>query len=243
MEENGNNNVPHTNDDDEGTEEKKSKGLQVRFTQQDDDENEPEEEVYVIEEPAKKADLDLGPLLVQQREINSLKEQLGTVTREKDELYDQLLRKLADFNNFRKRMEKERQEYFHHATANLINELLPIVDNFEKALIQCGDKESTSYRGMELIYRQMREIFKRWGIIPIEAMGMQFDPNFHEAVNREENPEVEDNLIIEEYQKGYMLNDKLLRPSLVKVNVVKSPFDNGEVKDKEVGDNEESNRN
>ena len=245
--------TPKSNDSDDtnnkDTKDKDVKGVELRFADLDDTVIEfvgiePPELKEEKEHPKEEgADAQISIILLQQ-EMQGLKEQLGTITRERDDLYERLLRKLADFTNYRKRVEKEKQEYFQFATANIVTELLPVLDNFEKALVQCTDRDSITYKGMELIYRQLREAFIKWGVEAIDAVGLQFDPNFHEAAGREENEDIEDNLIIEEYQKGYVINKKLIRPSMVKVNVHKEPVATAENSDsdKEVGDNEESNR-
>ncbi len=217
----------------------KNEDTEVKFDfldEEESNESKPEnnEETYDKDE--------LLPILLQQEEIENLKKQLEEVTREKDDLYDRLLRKLADFNNFKKRIEKERQDYCKFANADLIRDILPIIDNFEKALMISEDKDDPFYRGIELIYKQFIDVLRKHGVEEIKAEGEQFDPSFHEAVWTAEIENQEDNVIIEEYQKGYMMHDKLLRPSLVKVNIRKNLTDDSGKNRKEAGDNEESNR-
>jgi molecular chaperone GrpE len=231
-----------TNNDSNDSDAGDVKGVEARFNDLDDTmvEFSPLDSSGV-EKKEERTDAEALSILLLQQDVQGLKEQLATVTREKDDLYDRLLRKLADFNNYKKRIEKEKQDYFMFATANLIRDLLPVLDNFEKALAQCKDTDTVSYQGLGLIFRQIREVFKKLGVEPIDAVGLQFDPNFHEAADRVENSEIEDNIIVEEFQKGYMINNKLLRPAMVKVNI--KPADkNLENPDKEVGDHEESNR-
>ncbi len=177
------------------------------------------------------------------QEVKELKEQLENVIKERDELYDRLLRKLADFNNYRKRIEKEKEEFLHIANSNLIKELLPIMDNLERALSHFPNKEDSFYLGIQQIYRQLKETLKKFGLVQIQAMGKQFDPSFHEAIAHEENYDVEENTILEEYQRGYLIHNKLLRPSLVKVCIHKLSSNEGEMRNKEVDKNEESDRN
>lgn len=177
------------------------------------------------------------------KEVKELKEQIEILTKERDELYDRLLRKLADFDNYRKRIEKEKEEFLLIANSNLIKELLPILDNLERALEQFPNKENSFFKGIHQIYRQMKETLKKFGVVQIPAMGKQFDPSLHEAIAHEENYEVEDNTILEEYQKGYLIHNKLLRPSLVKVCIHRSSVSNEKMNSQEVGDNEESDRN
>jgi molecular chaperone GrpE len=140
------------------------------------------------------------------------------VRRERDEYYDRLLRVSAEFDNFRKRMERERRETSERATASVLEELLPIVDDFERALGAIGGGDGESYReGIAIIHRQLLEMLSRRGVRPIEALGADFDPRLHQAVVYEPAPERRDGEIIEELRRGYMMGDRLLRPSMVKV--------------------------
>ena len=145
--------------------------------------------------------------------------ELDTLRRERDEHYDRLLRTTAEFDNYRKRTERERQSIFDTAASGIIEELLPLVDDLERALdADPGDEGADAYRkGVELIHRQLIEILRRRGVKPIEALGADFDPNLHEAVVLEPSPGHRDNEVIGELRKGYMLNDRLLRPASVKV--------------------------
>jgi len=177
------------------------------------------------------------------QEVKELKEQLENMIKERDELYDRLLRKLADFNNYRKRIEKEKEEFLQIANSNLIKELLPIMDNLERALSHFANKEDSFYVGIQQIYRQLKETLKKFGLVQIQAMGKQFDPSLHEAIAHEENNDIEENTILEEYQRGYLIHNKLLRPSLVKVCVHKLSSNEGAVRNKEADNNEESDRN
>ena len=134
-------------------------------------------------------------------------------------LRDAQLRKLAEFENFRKRTEREKADYFRFALADFVRDLLPVLDNFERALGHAPDGGDDEYRlGIELIYRQLSESLKKRGLREVPTDG-PFDPNVHEAVAREESADVEPNTILETLQKGYYLNDRLLRPAFVKVAV------------------------
>lgn len=145
--------------------------------------------------------------------------EIGQLKKEKDELYDRLLRKHADFENFRKRAERDKKEYRTYALSEFITEMLVILDNFERALSHTGETVNSDYRkGVELIYRQFRDLLHKKGLRTIEAMGHSFDPNFHEAIFREERNDLPENTILEELQKGYFFHDKLLRPAMVKVS-------------------------
>jgi molecular chaperone GrpE len=139
--------------------------------------------------------------------------------RERDEFKDLLLRKTAEFENFRKRTERERQTQAEVAAADLLQDLLPLVDDLERALkADAGGEGAEAYRrGVELIHRQLGEILRKRGVRPIEALGADFDPYYHQAVTYEPAEGRRDGEIIEEFRRGYMLGDRLLRPSMVKV--------------------------
>jgi len=139
---------------------------------------------------------------------------------ERAELYDRLLRKQAELENLRKRAQREKQEYRQFANEALIRDLLPILDGFERALKQrAPGVPETFYQGMELIYRQLSEALARAGLEPIETVGRLFDPHYHQAVETVEDASRRDQEIVEEMQRGYMLNHRLLRPAIVKVAV------------------------
>lgn len=144
---------------------------------------------------------------------------LQELQREKDELYDRLLRKQADFENYRKRAEKEKREFQKYALSSFVLDLIPILDNFERALSHMDEELGTQYRrGIELIYRQLRDAMEKKGLRPVETEGRLFDPNFHEAIGRELHEDLPENTILEELQRGYFFHDRLLRPALVKVS-------------------------
>lgn len=139
--------------------------------------------------------------------------------KQRDEYYDLLLRKTAEFDNFRKRIERERQSVTESAAADLLAELLPLVDDLERALqADPGDEGASSYRrGVELIHRQLLDVLKKRGVRTIEALGSDFDPYYHQAVSYEPAAGRRDGEVIEEFRRGYMLGDRLLRPAMVKV--------------------------
>jgi molecular chaperone GrpE len=143
---------------------------------------------------------------------------LQAVEQERDALRDRLLRTAAEFDNFRKRVDRERRELSEFAAADILSELLPIVDNFERALQAPAPTEAESFRtGIEMIHRQMLDLLRKRGVTPIEALGADFDPNFHQAVIHEPSADHRDGEVIAELQRGYMLGDRLLRPAMVKV--------------------------
>jgi molecular chaperone GrpE len=139
--------------------------------------------------------------------------------RQRDEYYDLLLRKSAEFDNFRKRTERDRQMASDSAAASMIEELLPLMDDLERALqANAGVEGGDAYRrGVELIHQQLAEILRKRGARPIEALGADFDPHYHQAVSYEPAEGRREGEIIEEFRRGYMLGDRLLRPSMVKV--------------------------
>ncbi len=139
--------------------------------------------------------------------------------RQRDEYYDLLLRKTAEFDNYRKRIERERRTVAESAAADLLTELLPLVDDLERA-VSTGttDEAAQAYRrGVELIHRQLLDVLSKRGVQPIEALGTDFDPHFHQAVVYDPAPGRRDGEVIEEFRRGYMLGDRLLRPAMVKV--------------------------
>lgn len=156
---------------------------------------------------------------VVQVDTRVFEQQINDLRKEKDELYDRLLRKQADFENFRKRAEKDKRDFKVFAFSEMIYELLPVLDNFERALAHAEEQSGPEYRkGVELIYRQFRDALEKKGLKPIETKEQPFDPNLHEAIVREEHAELEENTILEEFQKGYFFRERLLRPALVKVS-------------------------
>ncbi|MCA1561586.1 MAG: nucleotide exchange factor GrpE [Acidobacteria bacterium] len=139
--------------------------------------------------------------------------------RQRDHFYDLLLRKTADFDNFRKRTERERQTLAEATAADVMSELLPLLDDMERALkADAGAEGAEAYRrGVELIHKQLSEVLRKRGVRPIEAVGTDFDPHFHQAVSHEPAEGHRDGEVVEEFRRGYMIGDRLLRPSMVKV--------------------------
>ncbi|MDD8019604.1 MAG: nucleotide exchange factor GrpE [Acidobacteriota bacterium] len=149
------------------------------------------------------------------REISELKSQL-------EELRDKLLRTLAEMDNLRKRTAREKEEYTRYALSSVFKELLPIIDNFERALKMSDETDGKTLKeGIELIYRLLLKLLARYGVKPIELEGERFDPAIHHALSSEESDEVSEPQIKEELQKGYLIHDRLLRPAMVRVLVPK----------------------
>jgi molecular chaperone GrpE len=144
--------------------------------------------------------------------------QLEVLKTERDNLQDRLLRTAAEFDNYRKRIDRERREQAESAAAGLLVEILPVVDNLERALQAPSGPEAAGYRaGVELILRQLIDMLRKRGVTPIEALGADFDPRFHQAVSQETSDAHRDGEVMEELQRGYMLGERLLRPAMVKV--------------------------
>jgi len=143
----------------------------------------------------------------------------GELQRQRDEYYDRLLRQTAEFDNYRKRIERERQQVTEAAAADLIAELLPLVDDLERALkSDAGEQSVDAYRrGVELIHKQLLDLLRKRGVRPIDSVGADFDPNYHQAVAHEHVDGRRDGEVTDEFRRGYMLGDRLLRPAMVKV--------------------------
>jgi molecular chaperone GrpE len=143
---------------------------------------------------------------------------LDQIRQERDDYYERLLRVTAEFDNFRKRMDRDRREAFDRAAASVLEELLPVIDDFERALGAEAGADATAYReGLAIIHRQLMDMLARRGVKPIEAVGQDFDPRWHQAVTYEPAPGHRDGEVLEELRRGYMIGDRLLRPSMVKV--------------------------
>jgi len=137
---------------------------------------------------------------------------------ERDELKDLLLRRQAEFDNYRKRSERERADYVQYAATDLIKALLPVLDDFERAL-KVEAPNSDYAKGVEMIYSRMFETMKKLGLEPIESAGKPFDPHVHQAIERVETADAVDNTVLGEFQRGYFFKGRLLRPAMVKVAV------------------------
>jgi molecular chaperone GrpE len=168
-----------------------------------------EEETIEIVDPG-------GPPTATGRPIEEIESRLAEAEREKDNFRDLYMRARADHENFRKRVERERAEEAQRATATILIEILPALDNLDRALAQPA--EAPGFRdGVALIRRQLGEALRKIGVEPIEALGESFDPVYHEALAAEVRPGFEPNTVIDEVRKGYLLGGRVLRPSLVRV--------------------------
>ena len=159
---------------------------------------------------AKEGQAPLSEAAAQQEEVRKLKA-------EREALYDRLARLQADFENQRKRIVREQAEYKEYALADAVKELLPVVDSFDRAIKHAGGEDQDFRSGVELINRQLHDVLAKLGVRPIPAEGEPFDPRLHQAVQMVDTDQVEDNHVLDELQRGYMLKDRLLRPAMVRV--------------------------
>ena len=146
-----------------------------------------------------------------------------------DDLEDRLLRLTAEYDNFRKRAQRERSEARQFANQHLLEKQLPILDNFEMALMAAKDADPAIRDGVQMIYDQFVGVLKDAGVEPIDAGGEPFDPNLHEAISQKETIEVEEGTVVEQAQRGYKLDDRLIRPA--RVVVAKTPESDSESSD------------
>lgn len=174
-------------------------------------EEEVAEPVFAEAENAEQADA--NPLEEQLQEIQMLQEKL-------DAADNRYLRLQADFDNFRRRTRLDQEASEKYRAQKLITDLLPALDNFERAMKVEADNDQTKslLQGMEMVYRSLVDALNKEGVEPIEAVGKEFDPHQHQAVMQGEDENYGSNIVTEEYQKGYLLKDRVIRPSMVKVN-------------------------
>jgi molecular chaperone GrpE len=143
---------------------------------------------------------------------------VADLQRERDDYHDRWLRKTAEFDNYRRRVERERREQADQTVVELLQQLLLVVDDFDLALTVEGDDTAVAYRkGVELMHAKLHDLLRKRGVRPIEALGTDFDPNIHQAVLHEASPDHRDGEVIGELRRGYMMGDRLLRPAMVKV--------------------------
>jgi molecular chaperone GrpE len=137
------------------------------------------------------------------------------------ELRERLIRLQADFENYKKRVERDRVDYLRHATSDLLGRILPVLDNFERALasVRPGGSIDAFVEGVELIHRQLLSALEREGLREMESIGQPFDPGVHEAVATETDPALPPHVVTHVFQRGYLLHDRLLRPAMVRVRI------------------------
>lgn len=198
----------------EGGESRDSKVSNNEIGEQEAD-NEKEEKSGPKKENENQASKDNEKAL--EEKLKELERAVEDKQRQVDEYKNRWYRAQADFDNYRKRIQKEIQDINLYAGEQLLKDFLPVIDNFERALVSLEGKENSMYKGIELIYRQLRDIFEKHGVKEIQAQGKPFDPHFHEAVMQVESQDYEDDTVVEVLQKGYLYHTKVLRPSMVKV--------------------------
>ncbi|WP_028549200.1 nucleotide exchange factor GrpE [Paenibacillus sp. UNC451MF] len=156
----------------------------------------------------------------QQEAANEQSGELEQLRQLAEENYQRSLRAQADFDNFRRRTRQEKEEFAKYASLKVVEQLLPVVDNFERAL--AASKDSKDYdsllKGVDMIFRQLDQVLGNEGLKAMDAVGQPFNPEFHQAIMQVESDEHEEGIVVEEVQKGYMLKDKVLRPAMVKVS-------------------------
>ncbi|HBE17898.1 MAG TPA: nucleotide exchange factor GrpE [Cyanobacteria bacterium UBA11149] len=169
---------------------------------------------------------DLGVILGLKETNEALQAQLDDLDRQFEALKTQSMRMAADFDNFRKRTAKEKEDLEHQIKGNTLKELLPVVDNFERARSQIkpqNDGEMSIHRSYQGVYKQLVDCLKRIGVSPMRAEGTEFDPNLHEAVMRESTDEYPEGVVIEQLMRGYLLGERVLRHAMVKVAAAPMP--------------------
>lgn len=180
------------------------------------DEKEPAEQVQVEEEGKKQKEAQ-DP----EARIKALTEKLEAVEKEKAEIMDRLVRASADFDNYKKRMERQWADFKKYAHETLVKELLSAVDNLERALeaAEESSEDNGLVKGVNITLSEITKILEQFGVTPISSKGEKFDPNYHQAISTEQRTDTEENTVVQECQKGYMLHDRLLRPAMVVVSV------------------------
>lgn len=202
----------------ESNEEENHSKTSQQHNKEDDLDTEPNEEIKPNEEVKPDEEFEMNH-----------EAELESARKEAKENYDRLLRVSAEFENYKKRTTREQVEYRKYAHEALIKDLLPVVDNLERAITSTAgesEKVSTFLKGVELTLQEILKILKKYHVIPIEAIGNPFNPSFHQAVMQTESADYSANTVIEELQKGYLIYDRLLRPAMVVVSKSPSPAEN-----------------
>ena len=179
-----------------------------------------DDDAYVIEDTGDSVEeIEREMQAAAQEAVAATDEGSGTASASaEDEYKDRYVRLLADFENFRRRSEREKADFYKYAMAGVLKNLLPVLDNFDRALDH-AEQGDDFHKGVLLIYKQLFDVLEKHGVRTIDESGVPFDPNIHEAVVREEDPSVPSHTVTAVLQKGYFLHDRLLRPAMVKVAV------------------------
>jgi len=195
------------------------KEIPIQFSDNDEEQTAGEDNLTPDEAPADPPPSN-DSAAVEIDRLTALQAQIDALSQERSTLLDQLLRRQAEFENYRRRVDRERTETYARSRAEVVLELLPVIDNFERALASLehnGNDAKSLRQGIELIHRQLNDALAKFGLEPVESVGQAFDPNVHEAVSAEPSTEHEENTVIAEFERGYKLGEKLLRPAKVKV--------------------------
>ncbi|GAB6138345.1 nucleotide exchange factor GrpE [Halanaerobaculum tunisiense] len=195
-------------------------GLEVEISNLEDKlKEELTEEVDAIEEEFAKLKDGLDTAKQLEEQLGKLEEELASVSEEKEKYINRLQRLQADFSNYKKRVTKEKEKISKQTTKDFVADLLPIIDNFERALDTSGDSKEVAdvLEGVEMIHRQLTDLLENNDVEKIATVGKEFDPNFHQAVMNEASDEYESGVITEELQAGYKLEDLVIRPAMVRV--------------------------
>ena len=222
-------NIPidfHDKSSEERDQESHEKARNAKMSEQameaDTDEQDLSEALMDVEQDDSQSD----PVKGGNAALAEAEKQVATLRSEKQALYEQLLRRQAEFDNFRKRMERDRLESQDRIRTETLRHILPIIDNFERALKHAPVRDDEGNdgglrTGVELIYKQLVDLIDKQGLEPIKAVGQPFDPHLHEAVTTTPTDEFTENTVLEELQRGYLYNGKLVRPATVRVAVRK----------------------
>jgi molecular chaperone GrpE len=159
----------------------------------------------------------------EQQELEELREKLDAKEKEAKEHYERYLRQVAEVDNFKKRINREKEDAIRYANENLIKDILPVIDNLERAIAhaQGGGNGKPLVEGVEMVLRGLLDVFGRHGVVQVPAVGEVFDPGKHEAMAQVESSQYEPNTVVDEHHRGYLLRDRLLRPALV--TIAKAP--------------------
>lgn len=209
LEKNAHESVEEQKEMDAVKEEEKQEGVSELADQAEEMEETEEQQTEPTEEEHMESD-----------ELSKAKELIAELEKKLEETENRLLRAHADFENFRRRSKLDMEAQQKYRAQSLISDLLPALDNFERALkVEADDEKSKSIlQGMEMVYRQLQQALEKEGLEVIEAVGKPFDPHLHQAVMQVNDENFESNVVVEELQKGYKLKDRVIRPSMVKVN-------------------------
>ncbi|WP_100010595.1 nucleotide exchange factor GrpE [Lentibacillus sediminis] len=188
---------------------------QEKDTVKENEKNKDEDETIEVIDPEDAAET----AEEQEAEEDPLNEEIARLAQEKSELEQRVLRVQAEFENFKKRTRKDKEAASKYKSQDLVNELLPAMDNLDRALkMETTEANSGLVEGIRMVQNQLQDALKSQGVTEIEAVEKEFDPNLHHAVMQVEDETQESNMVVEELQKGYMLKDRVIRPAMVKVN-------------------------